>query len=54
MEKPDLHLLVCLSFRGLEPKGKCLKKGALDLLQYLETELADRGLSRPGFEHRLP
>lgn len=45
MEKPDYHFLVCLSFRGLEPKGKCVKKGSLDLLQYLETESADRGLS---------
>ena len=33
-----------MSFRGLEPKGKCIKKNAPDLLGYLESELADRGL----------
>ena len=45
MEKPEYHLLVCLSFRGIEPKGKCITKGSLDLLQYLESEIADRGLN---------
>jgi len=45
MEKPDYHILVCMSFRGLEPKGKCIKKGAAELLQYLESEIADRGLN---------
>ena len=44
MEKPDVHILVCMSFRGLEPKGKCIKKGAQDMLQYLEMEMADRGI----------
>ena len=44
MEKPDHHIFVCMSFRGLEPKGKCIKKNAPDLLGYLESELADRGL----------
>ena len=33
-----------MSFRGLEPKGKCIKKNAPDLLGYLESELADRGM----------
>ena len=44
MEKPDVHILVCMSFRGLEPKGKCFQKGAQDMLQYLEMEMADRGI----------
>jgi len=44
MEKPEHHIFVCMSFRGLEPKGKCIKKNAPDLLGYLESELADRGL----------
>ncbi|MBT8764533.1 (2Fe-2S) ferredoxin domain-containing protein [Desulfohalobiaceae bacterium Ax17] len=45
MEKPDYHILVCMSFRGLEPKGKCIKQGGGELLQYLESEIADRGLN---------
>lgn len=45
MEKPDHHIFVCSSFRGTEPKGKCIKKGAQDLLAYLDTEVADRGLN---------
>ena len=45
MEKPDYHILVCASFRGLEPKGKCIKKDSLQLIGYLEEELADRGLN---------
>ena len=28
MEKPEHHIFVCMSFRGLEPKGKCIKKNA--------------------------
>ena len=44
MEKPDYHIFVCMSFRGLEPKGKCIKKNAGELLGYLESELAARGL----------
>ncbi len=31
-------------FPGLEAKGKCVKKNAPDLLGYLESEQADRGL----------
>jgi (2Fe-2S) ferredoxin len=46
MEKPAHHIFVCLSFRGLEPKGKCVKKNAGELLGYLEAELADRGLAK--------
>jgi len=46
MEKPEFHLLVCNSFRlSGEPQGVCNKKDARDLLQYLETEIADRGLN---------
>ena len=44
MEKPKHHIFVCMSFRGLEAKGKCIKKNAGELLGYLESELADRGL----------
>ena len=45
MEKPEHHIFVCMSFRGLEPKGKCIRKKAGELLGYLESELADRGLN---------
>jgi (2Fe-2S) ferredoxin len=45
MEKPDYHILVCASFRGLEAKGKCIKKDSMQLIPYLEEELADRGLN---------
>lgn len=44
MEKPDYHILVCASFRGTEAKGVCHQKGALELLPYIESEIADRGL----------
>ena len=45
MEKPAKHILVCGSFRaGGESQGICHKKGAMDLIPYLESELADRGL----------
>ncbi len=46
MEKPDYHIFVCNSFRiGGDPQGSCNKKGAADLLQYLTTEITDRGLN---------
>jgi len=45
MKKPDHHILVCASFRGTEAKGKCIKKESLQLIPYLEEELADRGLN---------
>ncbi|WP_041284094.1 (2Fe-2S) ferredoxin domain-containing protein [Desulfobacca acetoxidans] len=45
MEKPEYHIFVCMSFRGLEPKGKCIRKNAQELLSYLESELADRGMN---------
>lgn len=45
MEKPEKHILVCASFRvSGDAQGACRKKGATDLLGYLEGELADRGM----------
>lgn len=44
--KPNTHILVCASFRAAgSPQGVCAKKGSQGLLAYLETELADRGMS---------
>lgn len=46
MAKPNRHILVCASFRSSgAPQGACARKGSQDLLAYLETELADRGMS---------
>ena len=45
MKKPKHHIFVCGSFRvSGEPQGVCSKKGSMHLLQYLEGELADRGM----------
>jgi (2Fe-2S) ferredoxin len=45
MKKPKHHIFVCGSFRAAGgPQGVCNKKNSLGLLQYLEQELADRGL----------
>jgi (2Fe-2S) ferredoxin len=45
MHKPQYHFLICNSFRANgEPQGVCNKKGAMNLLQYLQTEISDRGL----------
>ena len=45
MQKPEFHILVCNSFRlSGEPQGVCNRKGAANLLQVLENEIADRGL----------
>lgn len=45
MEKPNKQIFVCASFRvSGEAQGACKKKGANDLLGYLESELADRGM----------
>jgi len=45
MNKPEHHFFVCNSFRlSGEAQGACNKKGAPDLLQYLETEILDRGM----------
>ncbi|MDR3182883.1 MAG: (2Fe-2S) ferredoxin domain-containing protein [Planctomycetaceae bacterium] len=46
MQKPAHHILVCGSFRmNGTPQGVCAKGGAGALLQYLQEELADRGLA---------
>ena len=45
MKKPQYHFLVCNSFRANgDPQGVCNKKGATDLLQYLQSEIGDRGI----------
>jgi (2Fe-2S) ferredoxin len=45
MIKPEHHIFVCASFRiAGECKGVCQRKEATSLLQYLETEVSDRGL----------
>ena len=44
MKKPEQHFLICNSFRvSGEPQGICNRKGAIDLVQYLEDELGERG-----------
>jgi (2Fe-2S) ferredoxin len=46
MTKPKHHIFVCGSFRANgTPQGVCNKKNSMGLLQYLEQELSDRGLS---------
>ena len=46
MDKPDYHFFVCASFRvSGEAQGVCSKKGAVNLIQYLESEIIDRGLN---------
>lgn len=45
MQKPQFHIFLCNSFRvNGEPLGVCNKKKSADLLQYLQCEIADRGL----------
>jgi (2Fe-2S) ferredoxin len=45
MEKPKHHIFVCGSFRVAgDPKGICHRKDSTALVQYLESEVADRGL----------
>jgi len=45
MNKPAYHIFVCNSFRlSGEPQGVCNKKGVPSLLQYLESEIIDRGI----------
>lgn len=45
MKSPEYHFFICNSYRvSGEPQGVCNKKGAIELLQYLETELLDRGM----------
>lgn len=46
MDKPEHHIMVCNSFRSNgTPQGVCNKKGAVNLLQYIENEIVDRGLN---------
>ncbi|MDR1128803.1 MAG: (2Fe-2S) ferredoxin domain-containing protein [Treponema sp.] len=46
MTKPKHHVLLCASFRmNGTPQGVCTKGGAGQLMQYLQEELADRGLA---------
>lgn len=45
MKKPAHHIFVCGSFRvSGAPQGVCSKAGSMMLMQYLEGELADRGM----------
>lgn len=45
METPKHHFFICASFRvSGDPQGVCHKKGATDLLQYMENEIIDRGM----------
>ena len=45
MRKPKHHILLCTSSKmNGEPKGMCRNKNAVSLIQYLEEELADRGM----------
>jgi (2Fe-2S) ferredoxin len=45
MKKPQYHLFLCGSYRtGGEPQGVCHRKGAPDLMQYLQSEIGDRGI----------
>jgi (2Fe-2S) ferredoxin len=45
MEKPQYHFFLCNSFRvNGDPQGSCNRKGCPELLQYLQTEIADRGI----------
>jgi (2Fe-2S) ferredoxin len=45
MHKPQFHLFLCNSFRmNGDPQGSCNRKGSADLLQYLQSEISDRGI----------
>ncbi len=45
MQKPEHHIFVCSSFRvNGNAKGVCQKKDSTTLIQYLESEITDRGL----------
>ena len=46
MQKPEHHILVCGSFRiSGEAQGVCAKKGSHRLIQYIENEIIDRGMT---------
>ena len=45
MGKPSHHIFVCGSFRmNGTPQGVCSKGGSMQLMQYLEQEIGDRGI----------
>jgi (2Fe-2S) ferredoxin len=45
MQRPEHHFFLCNSFRvNGDPQGACNRKGSANLLQYLQAELADRGI----------
>lgn len=45
MHKPQYHFFLCNSFRlNGDPQGSCHRKGSPQLLQYLQSEISDRGL----------
>lgn len=45
MQKPDIHILVCNSFRHSgEPQGVCHTKGAPDLMGLLQEGVLERDL----------
>lgn len=46
MEKPSKHIFVCKSFRmSGDAQGVCAKQGDGAIMQYLQEELDDRGLT---------
>lgn len=45
MEKPIHHIFICSSSRVVgEPLGACGRRGVGSLIQYLQTEVDDRGI----------
>jgi (2Fe-2S) ferredoxin len=45
MQRPKHHIFICGSFRAAgEAKGICHRKDSAALIQYLQTEIGDRGL----------
>lgn len=45
MNKPAHHILVCSSSRlAGEPNGACTRRDGARVVQYLEEEIADRGI----------
>ncbi|MBK8806605.1 MAG: (2Fe-2S) ferredoxin domain-containing protein [Bacteroidales bacterium] len=45
MKKPEIHILVCNSYRvSGDAQGVCNKKGAVNLVPYIIEGCADRGL----------
>ena len=46
MDKPKHHILLCASFRAQgTPQEICHKKESLSLIPYIESELADCGMT---------